>query len=146
MSGDLASGSLSRFQGVAEKEDDLVKSVESLLAEKQAIAAREKKLIEDLNAVLGNGVSSGVNKRRRTCRHGNGKETRAGRRAPARGSRRRRRRRPDRQVQEFAIFNTSGRTTFAANGVGAAGAASAVFQRTATRRNPGTVAEARQRA
>jgi hypothetical protein len=27
--------------------------VESLLAEKQAIAAREKKLIEELNAVLG---------------------------------------------------------------------------------------------
>jgi len=38
---------------VAEKEDDLVKSVESLLAEKQAVAAREKKLIEDLNRVLG---------------------------------------------------------------------------------------------
>ena len=37
---------------MAEKEDDLVKSVESLLAEKQAIAAREKKLIEDLNVVL----------------------------------------------------------------------------------------------
>ena len=35
------------------KEDGLVKSVENLLAEKQAIAAREKKLIEDLNAVLG---------------------------------------------------------------------------------------------
>ena len=35
------------------KEDDLVKSVEGLLAEKQAVAAREKKLIEDLNAVLG---------------------------------------------------------------------------------------------
>jgi len=35
------------------KEDDLLKSVESLLAEKQAIAAREKKLIEDLNTVLG---------------------------------------------------------------------------------------------
>jgi hypothetical protein len=35
------------------KEDELVKSVENLLAEKQAIAAREKKLIEDLNAVLG---------------------------------------------------------------------------------------------
>jgi hypothetical protein len=35
------------------KEEDLVKSVEGLLAEKQAIAAREKKLIEDLNAVLG---------------------------------------------------------------------------------------------
>jgi hypothetical protein len=38
---------------VAEKEDDLVKSVEGLLAEKQTIAAREKKLIDDLNAVLG---------------------------------------------------------------------------------------------
>ena len=36
-----------------EKDDDLVKSVEGLLAEKQAVAAREKKLIEDLNAVLG---------------------------------------------------------------------------------------------
>jgi hypothetical protein len=35
------------------KEDDLLKSVEGLLAEKQAIAAREKKLIDDLNAVLG---------------------------------------------------------------------------------------------
>ena len=38
---------------MAEKEEDLVKSVEGLLAEKQAVAAREKKLIEDLNAVLG---------------------------------------------------------------------------------------------
>ena len=38
---------------MAEKEDELVKSVESLLAEKQAVAAREKKLIEELNAVLG---------------------------------------------------------------------------------------------
>ena len=36
-----------------QKEDGLVKSVEGLLAEKQALAAREKKLIEDLNAVLG---------------------------------------------------------------------------------------------
>jgi hypothetical protein len=45
---------LTKEDSVAEpKEDDLVKSVESLLAEKQAIAAREKKLIEDLNAVLG---------------------------------------------------------------------------------------------
>ena len=35
------------------KEDSLVKSVESLLADKQAIVAREKKLIEDLNAALG---------------------------------------------------------------------------------------------
>ena len=35
------------------KEDGLVKSVEGLLAEKQALAAREKKLIEDLNTVLG---------------------------------------------------------------------------------------------
>ena len=30
-----------------------MKSVESLLADKQAIAAREKKLIDDLNAALG---------------------------------------------------------------------------------------------
>ena len=35
------------------KEDGLVKSVESLLADKQALAAREKKLIEDLNTALG---------------------------------------------------------------------------------------------
>lgn len=35
------------------EEGDLVKSVESLLAEKQAIAGREKKLIEDLNTALG---------------------------------------------------------------------------------------------
>lgn len=35
------------------EETSLVKSVESLLAEKQAMAAREKKLIEDLNAALG---------------------------------------------------------------------------------------------
>lgn len=35
------------------KEDGLVKSVEGLLADKQALAAREKKLIEDLNVVLG---------------------------------------------------------------------------------------------
>ena len=34
-------------------ESDLVKSVEALLADKQAMAAREKKLIEDLNAALG---------------------------------------------------------------------------------------------
>lgn len=34
-------------------ESDLVKSVESLLADKQAMAAREKKLIENLNAALG---------------------------------------------------------------------------------------------
>jgi hypothetical protein len=45
---------LTKEDSVAEpKEDDLLKSVESLLAEKQAVAAREKKLIEDLNAVLG---------------------------------------------------------------------------------------------
>ena len=35
------------------KDDGIVKSVENLLAEKQAIAAKEKKLIEDLNAMLG---------------------------------------------------------------------------------------------
>lgn len=35
------------------KDDGLVKSVESLLADKQAIAAREKKLIDDLNMALG---------------------------------------------------------------------------------------------
>jgi hypothetical protein len=35
------------------KGDGLVNSVESLLAEKQALAAKEKKLIEDLNAALG---------------------------------------------------------------------------------------------
>lgn len=35
------------------KEDGLVRSVEGLLADKQALVAREKKLIEDLNAVLG---------------------------------------------------------------------------------------------
>lgn len=34
-------------------ENGLVKSVESLLADKQALAAREKKLIDDLNAALG---------------------------------------------------------------------------------------------
>ncbi len=34
------------------KDDALVKSVEGLLAEKQAVAEREKKLIEDLNAAL----------------------------------------------------------------------------------------------
>ena len=33
-------------------ETGLVKCVESLLADKQAMAAREKKLIEDLNAAL----------------------------------------------------------------------------------------------
>jgi len=39
---------------VAESEETgLVKSVESLLADKQAMAAREKKLIDDLNAALG---------------------------------------------------------------------------------------------
>lgn len=35
------------------KEDGLVKSVESFLAEKQALAGREKKLIDDLNTALG---------------------------------------------------------------------------------------------
>ncbi len=35
------------------EEDGLVKCVKSLLADKQAMAAREKKLIEDLNAALG---------------------------------------------------------------------------------------------
>ena len=34
-------------------EGELVKSVESLLADKQAMAVREKKLIEDLNVALG---------------------------------------------------------------------------------------------
>jgi len=39
---------------VAETEETgLVKCVESLLADKQAMAAREKKLIDDLNAALG---------------------------------------------------------------------------------------------
>ena len=39
---------------VAEPEENgLVKSVESLLADKQAIAEREKRLLEDLNAALG---------------------------------------------------------------------------------------------
>ena len=35
------------------KDDGLVKTVEGLLADKQAIAAREKKLIDDLNVALG---------------------------------------------------------------------------------------------
>jgi hypothetical protein len=35
------------------KEDGIVKSVENLLAEKEALAEREKKLIEGLNTVLG---------------------------------------------------------------------------------------------
>ncbi len=35
------------------EETGLVKSVESLLSDKQAMAAREKKLIDDLNAALG---------------------------------------------------------------------------------------------
>lgn len=36
-----------------ERDDNpLVKAVESLLAEKEAMAAKEKKLVEDLNAVL----------------------------------------------------------------------------------------------
>lgn len=35
------------------EEGDLAKCVESLLADKQAMAVREKKLIEDLNAALG---------------------------------------------------------------------------------------------
>ncbi len=35
------------------EETGLVKSVESLLADKQAMAAREKKLIDDLNTALG---------------------------------------------------------------------------------------------
>ena len=35
------------------EETGLVKCVQSLLADKQAMAAREKKLIEDLNAALG---------------------------------------------------------------------------------------------
>ena len=34
------------------KEDGLVKSVETLLADKEALVVREKKLIEDLNGVL----------------------------------------------------------------------------------------------
>jgi hypothetical protein len=34
------------------KEDGLVKSVENLLADKEALVVREKKLIEELNAVL----------------------------------------------------------------------------------------------
>jgi len=38
---------------VAESDENgLVKSVEGLLADKQALAAREKKLIDDLNAAL----------------------------------------------------------------------------------------------
>jgi hypothetical protein len=35
------------------KDDGLVKSVESLLAEKTALAAKEKKLIAELNVALG---------------------------------------------------------------------------------------------
>ena len=35
------------------KEDGLLKSVEGFLAEKQELASREKKLIDDLNAALG---------------------------------------------------------------------------------------------
>ena len=35
------------------RDDGIVRSVEALLAEKEAVAAKEKKLIEDLNAVLG---------------------------------------------------------------------------------------------
>ena len=39
---------------MAEAADNaLVKAVESLLAEKEAMAARERKLVEDLNVVLG---------------------------------------------------------------------------------------------
>ena len=35
------------------EENGMIKCVESLLADKQAMAAREKKLIDDLNAALG---------------------------------------------------------------------------------------------
>ncbi len=35
------------------EDNGLVKMVEGFLAEKEAIAAKEKKLVEDLNAVLG---------------------------------------------------------------------------------------------
>ena len=35
------------------KDDGLVKSVESLIADRQALAVREKKLIDDLNTSLG---------------------------------------------------------------------------------------------
>jgi hypothetical protein len=39
---------------VAEPEENgMIKCVESLLADKEAMAAREKKLIDDLNAALG---------------------------------------------------------------------------------------------
>ena len=35
------------------RDDGLVKSVEALIAEKAAVAVKEKKLIEDLNTALG---------------------------------------------------------------------------------------------
>jgi hypothetical protein len=35
------------------KDDGLVKSVEALIAEKASVAAKEKKMIEDLNTALG---------------------------------------------------------------------------------------------
>jgi hypothetical protein len=38
---------------MAESGDGLVKSVEGLLAEKQALAVKEKKMIADLNTALG---------------------------------------------------------------------------------------------
>ena len=88
------------------KTETLVKSVEDLLAEKQAVASRERELIEGLNAVLAKMgyqvVASNVVRRRpgRPPGSGNGRRRR-GRKPgpkPARpvGSRRGRRRRPGR--------------------------------------------------
>ena len=112
---------------MAEKEDDLVKSVESLLAEKQAVAAREKKLIEDLNTVLGKMGYRVVSTKSGVHTGAGAEKNRGGHRARARGNRKRRRLCPDRQVQEFDRFTASGRLVFAANHGGAAGAASAVL-------------------
>jgi hypothetical protein len=92
---------MTRGRRVADaKTDTLVKSVEDLLAEKEAVASREKELIEGLNAVLakmGYQVVASAAVRRRPGRppgSGNGRRQRKARQEsdhPA-GSRRRQRR------------------------------------------------------
>ena len=87
------------------KADALVKSVESLVAEKEAVAAKEKELIDSLNAALGKMgykvVSSDAGPVRRGRRRGRppGSGRKGGPDQPPKNGRRKRRGRSPKETQ-----------------------------------------------
>ncbi len=95
------------------KTDILVKSVESLLTQKQAVAEKEKGLVDGLNRVLSKMGYQVVAKRLLPA---NGRRRRRGRRGPGRppGSGARRRGRPPKTMGERSTAGRRGRPPKAA--------------------------------